>query len=506
MKYLEAYQWLLDYSKTTAYYESALGLLHWDQRTCLPAAGGAHRSEQIAAMTSLLYRRTTDPHFAEILGEAEAGASAGDDLSDEAVNLRGWRRSFDRSTRIPEGLAVALAKAGSQGQLAWQAARKANDWKGFLVFLKNIVALKREQAQALHGGEGEIYDALIDDFDQGETAEKIEGLFTKLEAATLRWLEKIESAPHKPDPDLLRGPCPATAQSAFIREVIGGLGFDFEAGRLDFSAHPFTSSIGPGDVRITTRFDSDSFIKGLFSSIHEAGHALYAHGLPQNHWGTPRGEPISMAIHESQSRLWENMVGKSTGFWDHFYPVACKHFPWLKKTGKEQFLLAVNEIRPSPSRTEADEVTYNLHIIMRFKLERMLIGAQLEPDELPQAWNEAMEGYFHIRPRNDSEGVMQDVHWSSGAFGYFPGYALGNLYAAQFYAKAQKELGDPRQMFAAGEFSPLLQWLRENVHSQGSRFLPRDLVRRATGGELEVDCFIDYIEKKNDWLAGANAP
>jgi carboxypeptidase Taq len=358
------------------------------------------------------------------------------------------------------------------------------------------VELKREEARALCTGEQEIYDALIDDFEQGETAGKIEPLFNQLESATFELLKKIEAAPRKPDPGVLRGACPPAAQEAFIREVITSLGFDFEAGRLDFSAHPFTSGIGPGDVRITTRFDSSSFSMGLFSAIHETGHALYAHGLPAADWGTPRGSSISMAIHESQSRMWENMVGKSHGFWNHFYPAACRHFPWLDNTGQDDFLFAVNEVCPSPIRTEADEVTYNLHIILRFQLERMLIGGQLRTADLPEAWDRAMKRYFHIRPKNYSEGVMQDIHWSSGAFGYFPSYGLGNMYAAQFYAKAQRELGDLQQMFAAGEFWPLLGWLRQNIHSQGSRLLPRDLVRTATGDELNPEYLNDYLARK----------
>ncbi|MDR3556818.1 MAG: carboxypeptidase M32 [Syntrophobacteraceae bacterium] len=502
MKPTEAYQWLLDYSKTTAYYQSAMGLLHWDQRTCLPKEGRAHRSEQLAAMTSLVHRRATDPGFGEILAEAEAGKNADDNLSDEAVNLREWRRNYDRTTRIPESLAVLIARASSAGELAWQTARQQNDWEDFLPYLERIVDLKRQEAQALSKGGKEIYDALIDDFEPGETAAEIEKLFTKLENATFKLLEKIEAAPRKPDPAVLRGACPPAAQEAFIIKVITHLGYNFDAGRMDFSAHPFTSAIGPGDVRITTRFDPDSFVKGLFSSIHETGHALYSHGLPPKHWGTPLGSSISMAIHESQSRMWENLVGRSRGFWKHFYPAARTHFPWLGKTGLDEFLFALNEVTPSLIRTEADEVTYNLHIIMRFKLERMLIDGQLEPQDLPDAWNGAMERYFHILPQNHSEGVMQDIHWSSGAFGYFPSYALGNMYAAQFYAKAQKELGDLPEMFATGEFSPLLGWLRGNVHSRGSRLLPRDLVRAATGADLDADYLIAFLEAKYEKAYG----
>ena len=496
MKPAEAYRWLLDYTKTTAYYESAMGVLHWDQRTYLPEEGAAHRSEQLAAMASLIHRRALDPRLGEVIAEAETGDSAGEYLLDETVNLREWRRNYDRASKIPEKLAVELARAASNGELAWRKAKEENDWEGFLPFLERIVELKRQEAEALSPGGQEIYDALIDDFEQGETAAKIEPLFARLESAIFKLLAKIEASPQKPDPAVLRGACPPAAQKSFIREIITSLGYDFDAGRMDFSAHPFTSDIGPGDVRITTRLDPDSFAMGLFSSIHETGHALYAHGLPAKHWGTPRGSAVSMAIHESQSRMWENMVAKSPGFWKHFYPAARRHFPWLEKTGREEFLSAVNEVSPSPIRTEADEVTYNLHIIMRFKLERMLISGRLRAAELPEAWDSEMERYLHLRPKNHSEGVMQDIHWSSGAFGYFPSYALGNMYAAQFYAKAEKELGDLQQMFSAGEFWPLLGWLRQNIHFQGSRLLPRDLVRAATGEELGAEHLITYLEGK----------
>jgi carboxypeptidase Taq len=500
MKPSEAYQWLLDYSKTTSIYESMKALLHWDQRTCLPRGGHSHRSQQIAAITALLHRRKTDPRLGAMLKEVEASEILREGLSDEAVNMREWRRYYDRATKVPESLAVELAKAASEGELAWQSMRRENDWKGFLPFLKSIISLKRQEAASLSSEGEEIYDSLIENFEPGECAKDIEVLFDRLEGATFELLEKIEAAPRKPDPALLQGDSPSPVQEAFIRQVISRLGYDLDAGRIDSSAHPFTSKIGPGDVRITTRFDPNSFVMALFSSIHEAGHALYEQGLPTDHWGTPRGRSISMAIHESQSRMWENMVAMSPGFWSYFYPEARKHFPWLNAIDSERFLFAMNEVSPSLIRTEADEVTYNLHIIMRFKLERMIIGGELEPDDLPEAWNSFMERYLHVLPPDYSDGVMQDVHWSSGAIGYFPSYALGNIYAAQFFAKAEENLGNLQEMFGAGEFAPLLEWFRRNVHSHGSRYLPRELVKAATGEELNADYLIGYLKHKYERL------
>jgi carboxypeptidase Taq len=500
MKTAEAYRWLSGYSKETAVYESMKRLLGWDQRTFLPEGGHSHRARQIAAITALIYRRATDPELGEMLAKVEASAIPGGPLSDEAVNLREWRRNYDRASKIPETLAVELAKAASEGELAWQSMRRENDWKGFLPYLKRIVNLKRQEAAALSTVGKEIYNELIENFEPGENINKIQVLFEELRGATIKLLERIEASPRKPDLAALRGESPVPVQESFIGETVARLGYDLAAGRIDRSAHPFTSKIGPGDVRITTRFDPNSFVMALFSSIHETGHALYEQGLPVEHWGTPRGSSISMAIHESQSRMWENMVAKSPGFWKHFYPAARKHFPWLQKIDLDKFLFALNEVRPSLIRTEADEVTYNLHIIMRFELEKMLIGDELEPDDLPGAWNSKMERYLRLIPPDHADGVMQDVHWFGGAIGYFPSYALGNMYAAQFYAKAEQKLGNLQEMFEAGEFSQLLGWLRENIHFPGSRHLPRDLVKAVTGDELSAHHLIDYLEQKYERL------
>jgi carboxypeptidase Taq len=496
MKPAEAYRWLLDYSKETALYGSMKRLLGWDQRTCLPKGGHSFRAQQIATITALIYRRETDPVFGEMLAKVETSGIPGGPLSDEAVNLREWRRNYDRTIKIPEALAVELAKAASEGELAWQSMRRENDWNGFLPYLKRIISLKRQEAAALSTEGEEIYNALIENFEQGENANNIQVLFDELGAATVKLLDRIKTSPRKPDLTALQGESPIPVQESFISETAARMGYDRVAGRIDSSAHPFTSKIGPGDVRITTRFDPNSFIMALFSLIHETGHALYEQGLPVEHWGTPRGRSISMAIHESQSRMWENMVARSPGFWKHFYPSARKHFPWLQEVDIDKFLFALNEVRPSLIRTEADEVTYNLHIIMRFELEKMLIGGGLEPEDLPGAWNSKMEQYLRIVPPDYAEGVMQDVHWSGGAIGYFPSYALGNMYAAQFYAKAQQKLGNLREMFEAGEFGLFLGWLRENIHSQGSRHLPRDLVKAVTGEELNAHHLIGYLEQK----------
>jgi len=289
---------------------------------------------------------------------------------------------------------------------------------------------------------------------------------------------------------------PIADQESFAKAVAIRIGYDMDAGRLDVSAHPFTTGIGPGDVRITTRYKESSFSEAFFSVIHEAGHALYHQGLPLEHWGTPFCRPVSLGINESQSRMWENMVARSSAFWRRFYPEARAKFSALHDVPFESFLLSVNEVTPSLIRTEADEVTYNLHVLLRFELEVALVRGDLQVDDLPAVWNEKMRAYLGLTPPDYSSGVMQDVHWSSGSIGYFPTYTLGNLSAAQFFAKANEQITDLEYQISRGDFSELLGWLRRNIHSQGSRYLPRDLIRHVTGEDLDSKYLIDYLNRK----------
>jgi carboxypeptidase Taq len=490
------YQWLLEHFRETAFYDSIKRLLNWDQRTCLPPGGHSHRAAQLAVLAGLLSRRMTDPQIGESLAALEQGMSSINNFSQvESVNVREWRRIYDRACKIPESLSVELARVTSEGELAWETARLENNWNSFLPHLKRIVELKRQEALAL-GFDDELYDGLMDDFEPGETTGKIQPLFEKLGAALVELLGRIKGSERHPDPNLLVGDSPVHSQEILIREIMEKIGYNLDGGRIDRSAHPFMSNIGPGDARITTRFDPSSFATALFSAIHETGHALYEQGLPAEHWGTPRGESSSMGIHESQSRLWENMVGRSAGFCNFLHPVAGKLFPWLEKIPPGEFHAALNAVRPSLIRTEADEVTYNLHIIMRFELELALIRGDLRPEELVEAWNDKMKKYLGLIPPDYASGVMQDVHWSGGAFGYFPSYALGTMHAAQFYAKAEQDLGSLEEMFAAGEFDVFAKWLRKNIHEQGRCHLPRDLVKVVTGEEPSPKYLIEYMNSK----------
>ncbi|MEW6529434.1 MAG: carboxypeptidase M32 [Thermodesulfobacteriota bacterium] len=497
----EAYEELAQREKDTAYLSSTTALLHWDQRTQIPPKGHSHRINQLTFLARLIHNRRTDPRIGELLAVLEKSAFTTDPLTVEAVNIREWKRLYERITKIPEKLAVELARAGAEGEAAWERARPANDWAAFKPYLERLVELKRQQADA-YGYDEERYDALLDDYEQGATTSSLEPVLKSLQQPLVQLLDRIQGSAKKPDPALRSRPFPVEEQERFARAVAEQLGFDFSAGRLDVSAHPFTTGIGPGDVRITTRYQDHYFNAAFFGVIHEAGHAMYHQGLPVDHWGQPLCRPISLGINESQSRLWENMVARSRAFWRHFYPQAQERFDSLRDVPMDDFLLSVNEVAPNLIRVEADEVTYNLHILLRFELEVALMRDDLRVDYLPDAWNEKMSVYLGLTPPDYAQGVMQDVHWSGGSIGYFPTYTLGNLYGAQFFAKARVDLGDLEAQFERGEFSPLLGWLRNKIHSQGSRYLPRDLLRVVTGEDLEPRYLIEYLEKKYGSLYG----
>ncbi len=491
----EAYERLSGRSRDTSYLDSTIKVLDWDQSTHIPRKGHGHRANQLSALARMKHGMITDPLIGEWLDLVEGSELTGDPLSPEAVNVREWRRLHDRAVKIPESLAVMLAAARAESQPVWEEARRRNDWSMFKPYLANMVFLKREQAEAL-GYEHEPYDALLDYYEHGETARHLETVFETLRTALTDLLKRIRESPRRVDASIRHRHFPITDQEEFAVEVAGRLGYDFEGGRLDVSVHPFTQGVGPGDVRITTRYREDSFGDGFFAVVHEAGHAMYHQGLPLEHWGTPLCMPVSLGINESQSRMWENFVAGSLPFWKHFYPRAQERFAALRDVALEDFYLSVNEVKPSFIRVEADEVTYNLHVLLRFELEVMLIRGDLEVDDLPEAWNGKMRRYLGITPAEYATGVLQDVHWAAGSIGYFPTYTLGNINAAQFFRQASQELGDMDALLENGEFGVLLGWLREKIHSQGSRYRPRDLMRSVTNGEMNPDYLIDYLEKK----------
>jgi len=497
----EAYDWLKAHHVETVVLESMGAVLHWDQSTMIPKAGHAHRSEQFAALAGLTHQRRSDPRVGEALAACEGFVAEQDPSDVQAANVREWKRTYERASKIPADLAVALARAASLGETTWQRTRPDNDWETFRPHLDELIRLRREEAEAV-GYANEPYDALLDEYENGETAANLEPLFATLREAMVTLLDRIQGSSRRPDPGILDSDYPVAAQRAFCAMVSQSLGFDMQAGRIDDSAHPFSTRIGPGDTRITTRYNPRDLTEALFGVIHESGHAMYSQGIPAEHYGTPSGASVSLGVHESQSRLWENLVGRSAGFWRHFYPAAQDAFPCLEAVREADFLFAVNEVKPGLIRVDADEVTYNLHILLRFELELALMRGDLTTADLPAAWNEKMIEFLGVTPPDYASGVMQDVHWSAGLMGYFPTYTLGNVYAAQLFEAADAALGGLAPRFEKGEFAPLLGWLREHVHTWGSRLPPRELIRRATGKNPDPEALIRGLSRKYGALYG----
>jgi carboxypeptidase Taq len=395
-----------------------------------------------------------------------------------------------------------LTRASVLGQQIWVDARKANDFKAFEPALSNMFQLKRQQAEAI-GYTASPYDALLDDYEPdartADVAAALEGLRKELVPLVLAIKDSSRRAPT----DILRRKYPAAGQEAFGKAAAAKLGFSFERGRLDVTHHPFCSGMGPNDCRITTRYDERFFPSAFFGILHEAGHGMYDQGLRSELYGLPPGSYLSLGIHESQSRMWENQVGRSRAFWQHFYPQAKVAFPEaLGDVALGEFYFAINDVRPSLIRVEADEATYNLHIIVRFELEQALLSGDLKTSDLPGAWNEKYQKYLGVAPPTDADGCLQDIHWSAGLIGYFPTYSLGNLYASQLFATADRDLGGLADQFARGEFAGLLGWLQKQVHQRGQCYTAAQLCQLITGEPLNHDALMRHLRDKFQPLFG----
>lgn len=452
----------------------------------MPTGGNEHRANQLSLLAGVAHEWSTLPKIGELLdqlGDSELTDAAD---SDTAVNIREIRRTYDRSRKLPQRLVEEISRVTALAQHHWAEARSNSDFRAFAPWLEQIITLKREEAAAVGFAEGgEPYDALLDEYEPGASSADVAAVFDALRQEVVPLLDAIKGARNVPSRALLSQHFPAAQQAMLGREAAAAIGFDFRKGRLDVTTHPFCSGFGPGDCRLTTRYDESFFSSAFFGTLHESGHGMYEQGLREDAFGTPLGSSVSLGIHESQSRMWENLVGRSRAFWQHFYPRAQQLFPdALSSSSLDDFYFAINAVSPSFIRVEADEVTYNLHIMLRFDLERDLISGKLKPNDVPEAWNSRFTSDFGITPANDTEGCLQDIHWSAGLLGYFPTYALGNMYASQFYAAAEAELGDLQQMFAKGEFMPLLDWLREHIHHHGQRFTASRLVEVVTGMSL----------------------
>jgi carboxypeptidase Taq len=481
---------------------SCAGLLGWDERTYMPRAGAAHRGEQMALLARLGHEMLTDPRIGELLSIVEGSSLTSTADSDAAANVREIRRNHDRAVKLPKELVEELARVTTQAQGVWQEARLASDFSRFRPWLEKIVALKRQEAAAV-GYTDHPYDALLDEFEPGATTAEIRLLFSKLAAGLVPLVEAIVGSGRHPDRDLLHREFPVDRQKVFAESAASAIGFDFDAGRLDVTTHPFCSGMGPGDCRITTRYNPRFFNEAFFGVLHEVGHGLYEQRLPAEHAGTPLGAATSLGIHESQSRLWENQVGRGHAFWQHFFPRARQTFPaTLRDVSPKAWLFAVNDVQPSYIRVEADEVTYNLHIILRFELEQSLLSGDLAPADVPGAWNEQFQKTIGLTPPDDAHGCLQDIHWSFGGLGYFPTYTLGNLYAAQFMAAARRDLPGLDDDFRRGEFGRLTVWLTENIHRHGQRYRANELCKRVTGQSLDHQPFLGYLREKFQPLYG----
>ncbi len=496
------YEKLCRHARETALLESVNALLEWDDRTGIPPAGGEYRAEQITYLAGMIHRRRTDPQLGEWLAELAQSPLAAEQTADAATTIRELKREYDKQIKQPQSLVEELARLSILGQQRWVKARKDDDFKSFAPLLVDIVRLKRQQAECL-GYEDCMYDALLDEFEPDAKTSVVRDVLAALREDLVPLVAAIAESKNKPDGKIVERSYPIDAQRSFGRKAAEMIGFDFARGRLDRTHHPFCTDVGPNDCRITTRYDEHFFPGALFSTLHEAGHGIYDQGLRTGQYGLPPGRFISHGIHESQSRMWENLVGRSRAFWQHLFGDAQRTFPEaLADVSLDEFHFAVNDVRPSLIRTEADEATYNLHIIVRFELEQALLEGDLSVDDLPGAWNESYRKYLGIVSPDDADGVLQDVHWSAALFGYFPTYTLGNLYASQLFAKADAELGGLDEQFARGEFEPLRGWLRKNVHEPGQRYSACELIERVTGKPLSHDSLITHLRDTFGLLYG----
>ncbi len=502
---------MLDRAQLT---ESVGALLGWDEQVNLPPGAAEQRARQGALLAELHHAAVADSRIGELLKELEKASGlglvdefrAGEAKSsrdpgsappatvDRAAVIRQARRDYDRATRLPAAFVGEKAAHSSRSYHAWAAAKAASDFPSYAPFIAKHLELARREAAYL-GFEARPYDYFIDQNDPGMTAEVIGRLFRELAAGLVPFVRAVLDSRIKPPVRPLRG-CPIDAQKKFGRLITAQIGFDYRHGRLDESLHPFCSGNGT-DTRMTTKFNVDDPLDAIFSSLHETGHGLYEQGLPAGAYGTALGIHAGMGVHESQSRLWENQVGRGRPFWTFFEPRFRDAFP-AQTTGlsSDALYLAINAVEPSLIRVEADEVTYNLHVILRFELEKKLFTGELAVEGLPEAWRKLAKELLGLEPANDREGVLQDVHWSGGSFGYFPSYCLGNMMAAQLWYRALEVLPGLEEDFARGDFSRLLGWLRKEVHSQGRRYGLLELVKRATGQEFSPKPLLRYLKER----------
>jgi carboxypeptidase Taq len=473
--------------------------LGWDQETYMPERAIGERSDQLSVLEALLHEKKTSTEIGDLL--AKLGATEDNPKGDPALPdvdralIRTIHRQFTRETKLPKKLVVRLAKMTSLGQATWAEARKQSDFNHFAPVLRDLVDIVLEVADRL-GYEDHPYDALLDDYEPWMRTRKVQEVFGQLQGELVPLVAAIQGAPQIDD-SFLHAEFPVHLQEQFGHSVLKKMLWEYDRGRLDVSAHPFTTTLGSDDVRLTTRYEARNFKSGLFSIIHEAGHGLYELGFGEAIRGSSLANGTSLGIHESQSRTWENIIGRSLPFWEYFYPKLVETYPkQLGGHNLDAFYKAINKVEPSHIRVDADEVTYSLHIILRFNLETRLVKRELSVKDLPEAWREESRSLLGIVPPTDALGVLQDIHWSMGSLGYFPTYALGNLYGAQFAARMRKDIPDFDSRIAKGDLSVALEWVRKNIHVHGSALTAAELIEKVTGETLNARYFIDYLKEK----------
>ena len=470
------------------------GHLGWDQETIMPTKGSKARSEIMSWLAKEQHERVTDESLAQMITELENDESLDED---QRANVREVRRRYDKAVKLPSDFVAEFALARSQALVAWQEARAESDFAKFKPYLAKLISMTNQKID-FYGVEDTRYDVLLDEYEFGMKVRDYDPLFDGLKSKLVPLLQRImEAKKLNPDPTLpAELTFPVDAQTEFCKIVSSATGFDFEAGRMDASTHPFSAGLWPGDTRFTTRFDEKDPFSCLYAVLHETGHALYEQGLDFDHSFTPRGDAVSLGVHESQSRFWENQVGRTPAFWKVVLPWFKEHFPESPEWTPAELNKIANCVEPGFIRVEADEVTYNLHIMLRYELEKKIFNENLAVDDIPSTWNKMFNEWFGIEVQEDRLGCLQDIHWSMAAFGYFPTYTLGNLYAAQLLDAMEEELGDVDAIIESGQWQPMLDWLRGKIHLQGSKWTPSDLIEHATGAPPTPQPFINYVENK----------
>jgi carboxypeptidase Taq len=490
-KYTELLSEISDIAHATA-------LLHWDLETYMPQKGHARRAQQIGTLSKLAHQKITNPELKKLVDDMMANLPT---YAKQASNIKHTARDLKRKTLFDDKFVEEMSRATSEAFFHWQKAKKENDFALYAPYLQKVIELKRKEAEIV-GFKDHPYDALCDEYEPDCTVKEIDGIFDGVKRDLKPLLDAIRSKPQVND-SFMDQYFNHDKQWDFGIEILKDMGYDFDGGRQDISSHPFTINFAATDVRVTTRVSEETFNEMLWSCIHEGGHALYEQGLPDSEYGLPTGEAVSLGIHESQSRLWENNVGRSLPFWEWKFARLKEIFPTqFEGVSAMDFFKAMNKVQPSLIRVNADELTYHFHILIRYELEKAILEEKLNAVYLPAAWNSKYKEYLGVDVPNDSQGVLQDIHWSHGSIGYFPTYSIGSFYAAQFHAAAEKEIGSLNSSDAESYLKNLLNWLRENIHQYGKQYSSKELCERISGEALNSKYFMDYAQKKYGLIYG----